>query len=210
VVSWTAVDDWSGVAAMDVEVSTDGGPWGPWLTNTTAMSATYVGATGHVFAFRVRATDGQGHAGDFVTADTGAGTPTLGPGGFAQVAVDSLQVRAAPDPAAQRVTSLNTGALLAITGGPVSAGGYTWYQVTEPIREWPTVSPVLVGVWVAAGVGGTPYLTPVRAPNSTAVDAQGPDTTPAILTADVTGPLFLSPNADGRLDTVEVRGTALG
>ncbi len=209
-VSWAAVDDLSGVVGIDVEVSVDGGAWTPWLTGTTAPSATYAGATGHTFAFRVRATDGAGHVGDFAPADTGAAAPALAPGGFATVAVDSLQVRAGPDPNAQRVASLDTGALVAITGGPVTAGGYTWYQVTEPIREWPPVSPVLVGVWVAAGSGATPYLTAVRAPNSTSVGAVGPDTTPPALTANVAGPLLISPNGDGRLDTVDVRGTALG
>ena len=209
-VSWAAVDDLSGVAGIDVEVSLDGGAWAPWLTGTTALSATYTGATGHSVAFRVRATDGAGQVGEFAPADTGAATPSLAPGGFATVAVDSLQVRAGPDPNAQRLASLNTGALVAITGGPVTAGGFTWYQVTEPIREWPAVSPVLVGVWVAAGSDAMPYLSAVRAPNSTSVGAAGPDTTPPALTAKVTGPPVVSPNGDGRLDTVEVRGTALG
>jgi flagellar hook assembly protein FlgD len=209
-VTWMAIDDLSGVVGMDVEVSTDGGPWTPWLSATTATSAMYTGASGHTFAFRVRATDGQGHVGGFGPADSALATPTLVPGGFARVAVDSLQVRAGPDPAAQRVTSLNTGALVAITAGPVAAGGYTWYQVTQPIREWPAVSPVLVGVWVAAASGTTPYLLAVRAPNSTSVGAAGPDTTPPTLAANIAAPLLISPNGDGRLETVTARGTALG
>src|SRR5205085_8079509 len=113
-------------------------------------------------------------------------------------------------PNAQRVATLNTGALVAITGGPVIAGGYTWLQISEPIREWRPVSPVLVGVWVAAGSGTASYLSTVRSPNSTLVSATGPDTTPPTLTAQISQPLFISPNGDGVLDTVQVSGTALG
>jgi spore germination protein YaaH len=209
-VTWAAIDDLSGVVGIDVDVSVDGGPWTSWLTGTTATSATYQGASGHTFAFRVRATDGLGHTGTFAPADTGSAGPGLTPGGFAQVAVDALQVRAAPDPNAQSVASLNVGSLVAISGGPVAAGGYTWYQITEPIREWPAVSPVLVGVWVASGSAATSYLTAVPPPNTTVVAASGPDTTPPILKADLVTPPFISPNGDGRLDTAEVRGTALG
>ncbi len=209
-VTWTAVDDTSSVVGTDVDVSVDGGPWTPWLTAATSSSAQYAGASGHTYAFRVRATDGLGHAGEFAPADTGIAPPVLGPGGFARVAVDGLTVRAGPDPGAQRVTSLNTGALVAITAGPVNAGGFTWFEVTEPIREWPPVTPVLAGVWVAAGSAAAPYLLPARAPNSTVVGAAGPDTTPPSLTVKLLGPLFVSPNGDGRLDTVEVRGTATG
>jgi spore germination protein YaaH len=209
-VSWTAVDDLSGVTAIDVEVATDGGPWTPWLTGVTGTSATFTGETGHAYAFHVRATDGAGHTGAFAPVEASGGPTTLAPGGFARVAVNGLVVRAGPDPAAQKVGSLNTGNLVAITGGPVAAGGYDWYQVTQPVREWPPVSPVLVGVWVAAGSGSTPYLSPTRAPNSTAVGTAGPDTTPPALSARLVGPPALSPNGDGRLDTVEVRGTASG
>lgn len=209
-VTWAAVDDTSGVVGTDVEVSVDGGAWAPWLTASTSSSAQYAGAFGHAYAFRVRATDGMGRTGEFAPADTGIAPPVLGPGGFARVAVDGLKVRAGPDPGAQRVTSLNTGALVAITAGPVNAGGFDWFQVTEPIHEWPAVSLVLAGVWVAAGVAATPYLLPVRAPNSTVVGTAGSDTTPPALTAKLLGPLFVSPNGDGRLDTVDVRGTAAG
>src|SRR5207248_7051264 len=42
------------------------------------------------------------------------------------------------------------------------------------------------------------------------VSATGPDTTPPTLTAQISQPLFISPNGDGVLDTVQVSGTALG
>src|SRR5205823_8089224 len=134
-----------------------------------------------------------GHVGDWNVTDPGAGPLALAPGGFAQVTVDGLTVRAGPDPNAQRVATLNTGALVAITGGPVIAGGYTWLQISEPIREWRPVSPVLVGIWVAAGSGTASYLSTVRSPNSTLVSATGPDTTPPTLTAQISQPTFISP-----------------
>jgi flagellar hook assembly protein FlgD len=208
-VSWTAVDDSGSVASYDVQVSVDGGPWSDWLTGTTQTSAQYAGATGHTYAFRVRATDAAGHVGAYDVGDTGTTVGGLGAGGFASVAVNSLTVRAGPDPAAQKVASVNAGAIVAITGGPVTAGGYTWYQVSEPIREWNAVSPVLDGVWVASGSGSTAYLVPARAPNSTVVGTAAPDTTPPKITAAASGTLF-SPNGDGRLDTVRVTGTASG
>jgi spore germination protein YaaH len=209
-VSWAAVDNLSGVVSMDVGVSVDGGQWTPWLTGTAATSATFTGVQGHTYAFSVRATDGQGHTGDFLPADTGMAAPVLGPGGFAQVQAVGLQVRAGPDPTAQAVGSLDTGALVAITAGPVDAGGYTWFQVTEPVREWPAVAPVLVGVWVAAGDGSVPWLLAVRSPNSTVAGAAGGVGAPPAIAARLVGPPFISPNGDGRLDTVDLRGTAVG
>ena len=183
-VTWTAVDDWSGVAAYDVQVSLDGGPWADWQPATTQTSAIYQGSAGHGYAFRVRATDGSGNVGPWDVETVYVVTPGLAPGGFARAQADGINVRAAPDPTAQRVASLASGTLVAITGGPVTAGGYTWYQITEPVLEWNPVSTVLVGVWVAAGSGSTVFLAPVPAPNTTLVggEAAPPPPTAAVLT----------------------------
>ncbi len=168
-VTWTAIDDWSGVAAYDVQVSVDGGAWADWQPATTATSAIYQGSAGHGYAFRVSATDGKGNVGPWDVQNVFVATPVLAPGGFARAQTDGINVRAAPDPAAQRVGGLSSGTLVAITGGPVNAGGYTWYQVTEPITEWNPVATVLAGVWVAAGSATTVFLAPVPAPNTTLV-----------------------------------------
>jgi len=209
-VSWTAIDDWSGVASYDVQVSADGGAWTSWLTGTSLTSSVYAGHDGHGYAFRVRATDGKGNVGSWDVSTVYMPNPTLAPGGFATTLVDGLNERAAADPNAQRVTSLPIGSLVAITGGPVSAGGYTWYQVTAPIAEWNPVSPVLVGVWVAAGSGGMPYLAPAPAPNTTVVAAAigglsyGDPPVPAGASGAAAA---FSPNGDGVQDTIAISWT---
>ena len=104
---------------------------------------------------------------------------------------------------------MNSGTLVAITGGPVVAGGYTWFQVTEPIVEWGAVSPVLTGVWVASGSGATPYLVAARPPNTTIAGTAG-DTQPPSLDGAAVNRTVLSPNGDGRLDTVTVTAPAIG
>ncbi len=66
-VSWSAVDA-AGVAGFDVETSIDGGPFATWLSETTATSAAAETATGHSYRWRVRAFDGLGNSGDYVTS----------------------------------------------------------------------------------------------------------------------------------------------
>jgi len=211
-VSWAATDDWSGVASYDVQVSIDGGAWGPWLTATTLTSSAYPGQDGHGYAFRVRATDTAGNVGAWNVSSVYSATPTLAAGGFATTVVDMLNERAAPDPNAQQLASLPIGSRVAITGGPVTAGGYTWYQVTAPITEWNPIAPVLVGVWVASGSGPTPYLAPAVAPNATLVGATNPaaGTTPPAITGAAVNRTLFSPNGDGRLDDVTLTATATG
>ena len=60
-VSWVGSDE-SGVVDYDVQVSIHGGPWHDWLIDTKATSATYTGADGYGFAFRVRARDTHGNS----------------------------------------------------------------------------------------------------------------------------------------------------
>jgi hypothetical protein len=52
-----------------VEVATDGGTFAPWLSRTTLTTATYAGAPGHIYRFRVRATDLHGNMSDYVPAE---------------------------------------------------------------------------------------------------------------------------------------------
>jgi hypothetical protein len=92
-VAWSATDSGTGVRDFDVEVSTDGGPFAPWLPATTAASATYEGAAGHAYRFRVRARDRLATPSAYlaspevrVAAATGPGgdppsPPATGPGG---------------------------------------------------------------------------------------------------------------------------------
>ncbi len=58
-VSWSGQDDpgGSGIASYDVYVSDNGGPFVPFLTETTQTSATFDGVNGHTYGFWTAATD---------------------------------------------------------------------------------------------------------------------------------------------------------
>jgi hypothetical protein len=62
-VNWSGSDNagGSGVAFYDMYVADDGGPFAPWLTGTTATSATYGGQDGHACGFYSVATDIAGN-----------------------------------------------------------------------------------------------------------------------------------------------------
>jgi len=197
------------VAWYDVQVSIDSGPWQAWLSHTTATVATYLGQSGHGYAFRVRAADGKGNVAPFNVGDVYAAIPTLRPGGFATVVQDGLNVRAAAGTGAALVTNAAAGTMLRILAGPVSSSGLSWYQVTLPNETWGVTTDQQVGVWVAAGAAGTAYIAPARAPNSTLVQAAitglsfggggGASLGPA--GAALRG---FAPNGDGRQDTLTI------
>lgn len=168
-VSWVGSDE-SGISSYDTQVSVGGGTWHDWLIRTTATSAAYVGADGHGVAFRVRARDAHGNVGAWDVANTWTASVSLAAGHFARVVTSSLNVRSAADTSASIVTTATSGTVLAITGGPVSNDGYTWYQVSVPIAEWAPVAGVRTDVWVAAGDASGPFIAATRAPNTTIVD----------------------------------------
>ncbi|MFO0799707.1 MAG: SdrD B-like domain-containing protein [Gemmataceae bacterium] len=60
---WNGTDDagGSGVASYTVYVSDDGGPFVPYLVNTTATAATFTGSDGHAYRFLCVATDEAGN-----------------------------------------------------------------------------------------------------------------------------------------------------
>jgi RHS repeat-associated protein len=62
-VSWSGSDDagGSGIATYDIYVSTDGGPFTSWLLGTTLSQSTYLGQSGHSYAFYSVATDNVGN-----------------------------------------------------------------------------------------------------------------------------------------------------
>ena len=61
-VSWSGTDGGgSGIASNNVFVSTDGGPFTPFQTATTAASATFMGVLGHSYGFFSVATDNVGN-----------------------------------------------------------------------------------------------------------------------------------------------------
>ena len=213
VVTWSA-SDVSKVRSYDVQVSVDGGRWSTWRTRVTTTADVWPGVDGHSYAFRVRATDAKGNVGGWNVTTTSAASPSsLAVGGFGRVTLDGLAYRTGPSTSDARLGSLPAGTVVALTSGPVSADGYTWYEATQPIREWPPVSFVERGVWIAVRSSGATNVVPVHAPNTTIVDAgiTGLDFGGGGLTgtsaAAVAGRTF-SPNGDGSRDGIRVRWTA--
>ena len=172
-VSWIGADE-SGIRDYDVQVSIHGGPWLDWLIATTATSAQYAGAAGYGFAFRARAHDTHGNASAWDVTSVYRSHLSLGVGEFGKVVASTVNVRAAPDTGATLITTADAGTLLAITGGPVSADGYTWYEVTVPISEWAPVAGVQRGVWVAFSSATTTMVQLAVPPNTTHVDEGAP------------------------------------
>ena len=204
-VSWTGVDD-SSIPTWDVQVAADGGPWADWLTGVAVTHAIYLGGNGHAYAFRARGHDSHGNVSDWGVTSTST-TAALAVGGFGTVTVDGLNLRSAAGTAAAIVGTVNTGDVLAITGGPTTADGYTWYQVTGPIHEWAPVSDVQTGAWVAAGSSSVTFVAARRPVNATSVAA--------VLhgyAVGTGGTRLVTPNGDGLTDTIKVAwtsGTAL-
>jgi flagellar hook assembly protein FlgD len=210
-VSWAAKDT-SSVVSYDVQVSTNGGAWADWLAGTTATSDVWLGRDGAGYAFRVRARDSKGNTGSYNTVSVHEATPALGPGGFGRVVTDGLSYRTGPGTDAARLGSLPAGTIVAVTRGPVSADGYSWYEVTQPIREWNPVTFVERGVWVAARSSSVTHVVAHRAPNTTLVKAGmtgldfGSGTPSAVGSGTAAAGLRrFSPNGDGSRDVLRLR-----
>ncbi len=213
VVHWNGKDDWNGVASYDVQVSVDGGPWTTWLAATTAQSDVWMGDDTHGYAFRVRARDGKGNLGAYTITSTYTATPKLAPGtGFGRVVAAQLNVRAAASTTAARQATVSAGAMFAITGGPVTADGCTWWEVTGPLYDWPPTGAVRNDVWVASACGGSTYMEAAQAPNATRVLAGirsvafGGGTAAQSVGADgaARATRSFSPNADGSRDLLAI------
>jgi hypothetical protein len=79
-VSWSGSDMGSGLRGFTIYVSDTGAPYTAWLSNTTAVSAPYLGAAGHSYSFYSIATDLTGNmegaktSPDTFTSVTGSGS----------------------------------------------------------------------------------------------------------------------------------------
>jgi spore germination protein YaaH/flagellar hook assembly protein FlgD len=211
-VTWAAKDV-SKVVSYDVQVSVNGGAWTTWLSGTRATSDVWMGRDGTGYAFRVRARDSKGNTGVYNATSTWDPTPSLVVGGFGRVITDGLSYRTGPDTSAARLGTLDAGTIVAVTRGPVSQDGATWYEVTQPIREWSPVSFVERGVWIAVTSAGTNHLTAYRAPNSTRVEAGlvgldfGRDGSSLGSSAAARASRSFSPDGDGSEDGIRLRWT---
>jgi spore germination protein YaaH len=200
-VRWTGIDD-SSIVGYDVQVAQDGGAWADWLVGTPSTSAIFLGSDGHAYAFRARGHDSHGNVSDWGVTSTLV-APSLAIGGFGTVMVDGLNLRSAPDTTSASLGTVNAGDALAITSGPTSAGGYTWFQVTGPVHEWAPVGDVQSGVWVAASSSGATYVQPRRPINATGVDAMIHG-----YGVGSGGTRLVTPNGDGITDSIKVAWVA--
>jgi len=77
-VQWTGTDVGSGISAFDILVSDNGGPFQPWISNTSGTSAAYTGQLGHTYGFASIATDLVGNVEALKTvADTTTSVGTV-------------------------------------------------------------------------------------------------------------------------------------
>ena len=195
-VAWTSYDD-SAIRGYDVQVAIDGGSWRSWQSGTTTTSAIYLGGSGHRYAFRVRATDVHGNVSAWRSLPLAPfGAPAkFAVGGFAAVVTDGLRLRALPSTSAAIMTTFRIGDALRIMGGPVTAGGFTWYEVAGPVHEWTPVRQVQVGGWVAVSGNGYVNAVPRSPVYATRVDAGI-----AGLQLNGGGARVVTPNGDGSND----------
>jgi RHS repeat-associated protein len=139
-VSWSGRDDagGSGIAAYDIFVSEDDGPFTAWLTGTTQTSATYTGVPGHTYAFysvatdnvdNVQATPTASQASTLVEVPTTTGVATDHANGsvYGQAVSFTATVGAGPNPlgtptgAVQfQIDGANFGAVVPLTDGTAS------------------------------------------------------------------------------------------
>ena len=159
-VSWSGQDDagGSGIAAYDVFVSVNGGPFTLWLWHHRCASATFAGKAGHTYAFYSVAIDNVGHVEEppdmpdaitsvlstitvSVTSDHAAGSIYGQDVKF--VAIVSSGGSATPTGFVQFVIDgNNTGSPVSLTNGTASltinqlgAGSHTGSRFTTAIRR---------------------------------------------------------------------------
>lgn len=169
-VSWRALDVGSGVRSYTVQVhDRSTSTWVPWLTATTATSSTFIGVPGHAYDFRLAAVDYKGNVQPWVWSEAAPGA-TLTVGGYGRVSVDDLNVRSGAGTGFSTLEQLGTGDVVGVLAGPISSGGYNWYQVQFGFSEWPSADYPRIG-WLAAASGGTAYMVPAKPPNMTRVAA---------------------------------------
>lgn len=203
-VAWSSWDD-SSITGYDVQVAVDGGAWTAWLTGTTLLSSIYLGDNGKSYAFRIRATDIHGNVSGWNSATLATATAVPGSieaGGFATVLVDGLRMRSSPSTGGSVMMRLAAGDALQVIGGPVASGGYSWYQVSGPVRQWMPVDAMQVGGWVAASGNGETNAAPRRPVYATRVSA---GITNVQLNSG--GARFLTPNGDGDHDVLHLTWT---
>lgn len=88
--SWSGTDAGAGVVAYTVYVSTDGGPFTPFLEQTTETAATFPGVPGSTYAFYSVAEDGLGNR-EAIPPTPDATTELAGPDGPRELAITAVK-----------------------------------------------------------------------------------------------------------------------
>ncbi len=159
-VTWQGSDSASGLAAYTIQVRDGDGPWTNWLANQTATSATYQGATGHVYHFRSIARDAAGNEETDYTSsgDTSTAVARFLLGGTIydqrEQPVSNASVSAQPA-ALSSITSESNGQFAL----PLADGGT--YDVTASHAGYGSLPP-LKGVVVDSNVAGVDLYLPPR------------------------------------------------
>jgi RHS repeat-associated protein len=159
-VSWSGTDDagGSGLVGYTIYVSEDGGAYAPWLANTTATSAYYLGAPGHTYSFYSQADDGAGNQQTTDAAQATTTVPAIARTLTVSAGKPARFTDAAGRPVIVTLSGPGTGTLSFITTGSGDPVSFTLTGTTAATR-------VAVS---AAGKPGTLTLADVSATGSLA------------------------------------------
>jgi len=129
-VAWTGQDVGSGIADFDIYVSTDSGPWTPWLLDTTNTSALFAGIASKTYAFYSVAYD---EVGNVQTAPLIPGASTVVGG----TVVTPVPINIAPSGAGSLTLTWSQGTLLQATNiaGPWSTNAAGSPYVIAPTNS---------------------------------------------------------------------------
>ncbi len=126
-VSWSGTDAFNGsaISSYSIFVSDNGGPYVAWLTNTTLVSAPFIGQVGHSYAFYSVATDNTGNVQPIPTAAQ-ATIQILSP-----LSVNSY-IAVSPDPRNAPVSSIDVTFSL-----PIDLSTLCVRRLDADRRRWP-------------------------------------------------------------------------
>jgi len=115
-VGWSGSDVGSGLQGFTVYASDTGGPFTPWLSNTTAATGTFTGTAGHSYSFYSIATD---LTGNIESSKTSAGASTTvsasGSSGPPSLSAQALNVAHSGTTVTANLQLTNTGSMAAQT-----------------------------------------------------------------------------------------------
>jgi hypothetical protein len=146
-VVWSGTDVGAGIQDYTIYASDNGGPFAPWLTNTTATQGNYIGTASHTYGFYSIARDSVGNIESAKTMAEATTTVT------AAITIPAAQVSiTAAGLAYSRVSQTFNGTITVKNIGATTIAG--------PFEILFTALPSGVTLANATGtIGGVPYLT---------------------------------------------------